>query len=218
MYTSRRVRRLAGLLCRCRRTGPNPRASRRAKVSGGLHRGLDRLRPAERENKVLLPLEWKGPHQPDQAVQFPRAMPGRRWLMAQCGHGVAGRGQSIGGSSGEEELMQRKIRQSQTIVPRCGAIFDYKGESLVGCIFRWGPRGEEILRSALANALGVTHFQAAPAMTAMRGHRPRSRYPRAFPHLAVLPAVPADDLLEAGVRTGRQSPSCGSCAARASYP
>ena len=62
--------------------------------------------------------------------------------------------------------MQRKIRQSQTIVPfGVGAIFDFKGESLVGCdIFRWGPRGETIQSERLAAALGVAQFRAAPAV------------------------------------------------------
>ena len=52
--------------------------------------------------------------------------------------------------------MQRKIRQSQTIVPfGVGAIFDFKGESLVGCdTFRWGARGETIQSERLAAALG----------------------------------------------------------------
>lgn len=63
--------------------------------------------------------------------------------------------------------MQRKIRQSQTIVPfGVGAIFDFKGESLVGCdIFRWGPRGEAIQSERLAAALGVAGFRAAPAVS-----------------------------------------------------
>lgn len=62
--------------------------------------------------------------------------------------------------------MQRKIRQSQTIVPfGVGAIFDFKGESLVGCdIFRWGARGETIRSERLAAALGVAQFRAAPAV------------------------------------------------------
>lgn len=62
--------------------------------------------------------------------------------------------------------MQRKIRQSQTIVPfGVGAIFDFKGESLVGCdIFRWGARGETIQSERLAAALGVAQFRAAPAV------------------------------------------------------
>lgn len=62
--------------------------------------------------------------------------------------------------------MQRKIRQSQTIVPfGVGAIFDFKGESLVGCdTFRWGARGETIQSERLAAALGVAQFRAAPAV------------------------------------------------------
>lgn len=62
--------------------------------------------------------------------------------------------------------MQRKIRQSQTIVPfGVGAIFDIKGESLVACdIFRWGARGETVRSERLAAALGVKQFRAAPAV------------------------------------------------------
>ena len=62
--------------------------------------------------------------------------------------------------------MRRKIRQSQTIVPfGVGAIFDFKGESLVACdIFRWGARGESIVSERLAAALGVVGFRAAPAV------------------------------------------------------
>ena len=57
--------------------------------------------------------------------------------------------------------MQRKIRQSQTIVPfGVGAIFDIKGESLVGCdIFRWGARGETIQSERLAAALGAKYYR-----------------------------------------------------------
>jgi hypothetical protein len=62
--------------------------------------------------------------------------------------------------------MQRKIRQSQTIVPfGVGSIFDFKGESLVACdTFRWGARGEKILSERLAAALGVAEFRSAPAV------------------------------------------------------
>lgn len=62
--------------------------------------------------------------------------------------------------------MQRKIRQSQTIVPfGVGAIFDFKGESLVACdTFRWGARGEKIQSERLAASLGVAEFRSAPAV------------------------------------------------------
>lgn len=62
--------------------------------------------------------------------------------------------------------MQRKIRQSQTIVPfGVGGIFDFKGESLVACdIYRWGARGETIRSERLAAVLGVAGFRAAPAV------------------------------------------------------
>lgn len=62
--------------------------------------------------------------------------------------------------------MQRKIRQSQTIVPfGVGAIFDFKGESLVACdIFRWGARGEPVRSERLAAVLGVSQFRMAPTV------------------------------------------------------
>ncbi|WP_434447606.1 DrmB family protein [Lentzea sp. E54] len=62
--------------------------------------------------------------------------------------------------------MQRKIRQSQTIVPfGVGAIFDFQGESLVACdTFRWGARGEKIQSERLAATLGVAEFRSAPAV------------------------------------------------------
>lgn len=80
--------------------------------------------------------------------------------------------------------MQRKIRQSQTIVPfGVGAIFDIQGESLVACdTFRWGPRGERIQSERLASALGVAEFRAAPAVAsnawaATSAGIPYSRFP-----------------------------------------
>src|SRR5689334_20364768 len=62
--------------------------------------------------------------------------------------------------------MQRKIRQSQTIVPfGVGAIFDFKGESLVGCDIRWwGPHGQIVHSERLARALGVTQLKSAPVV------------------------------------------------------
>lgn len=62
--------------------------------------------------------------------------------------------------------MQRKVRQSQTIVPfGVGAIFDLQGESLVACdVFRWGARGEVVHSERLARALGVGGFRSAPAV------------------------------------------------------
>lgn len=62
--------------------------------------------------------------------------------------------------------MQRKIRQSQTIVPfGVGAIFDIKGESLVGCDIRyWGPHGLTVQSERLTRALGVDRLRAAPVV------------------------------------------------------
>jgi hypothetical protein len=62
--------------------------------------------------------------------------------------------------------LQRKIRQSQTIVPfGVGAIFDIKGESLVGCDIRhWGPHGRIVHSERLARALGVAQLKSAPVV------------------------------------------------------
>lgn len=80
---------------------------------------------------------------------------------------------------------QRKIRQSQTIVPfGVGAIFDFQGESLVGCdTFRWGAKGETVVSERLARVLGVTEFRAAPVSESNRWGNaatwgvPYSRFP-----------------------------------------
>lgn len=82
-------------------------------------------------------------------------------------------------------MAQRKIRQSQTIVPfGVGAIFDFQGESLVGCdTFRWGARGETIISERLARALGVREFRSAPVSESNRWGNaaswgvPYSRFP-----------------------------------------
>jgi hypothetical protein len=65
---------------------------------------------------------------------------------------------------------QRKIRQSQTIVPfGVGAIFDFQGESLVGCdAFRWGAKGDTIISERLATVLGVNEFRSAPVSDSNR--------------------------------------------------
>ncbi|GAA1955145.1 DUF1998 domain-containing protein [Nocardioides panacihumi] len=80
---------------------------------------------------------------------------------------------------------QRKIRQSQTIVPfGVGAIFDFQGESLVGCdTFRWGAKGETVVSERLARVLGVTEFRSAPVSESNRWGNaatwgvPYSRFP-----------------------------------------
>lgn len=80
---------------------------------------------------------------------------------------------------------QRKIRQSQTIVPfGVGAIFDFQGESLVGCdTFRWGAKGDTIVSERLAKVLGVSEFRSAPVSESNRWGNaaswgvPYSRFP-----------------------------------------
>jgi Domain of unknown function (DUF1998) len=62
-------------------------------------------------------------------------------------------------------VTQRTVRQSQTIVPfGVGGIFDFRGESFVGCdVWRWGNRGSVIQSDRLARNLRVQGFRAAPA-------------------------------------------------------
>jgi hypothetical protein len=59
---------------------------------------------------------------------------------------------------------QRKVRQSQTIVPfGVGAIFDFRGESFVACdITQWGKRGERLQSDRLQRRLRVKGFRTAP--------------------------------------------------------
>ena len=103
---------------------------------------------------------------------------------AQRRSGVARRGRAQRRRGRQGGLMQRKIRQSQTIVPfGVGAIFDLQGESLVACdTFRWGPRGERSRASGLAAVLGVTQFRAAPAVDSNAWAAPSAGVPYArFP-------------------------------------
>jgi hypothetical protein len=113
--------------------------------------------------------------------------------------------------------MQRKIRQSQTIVPfGVGAIFDYKGESLVGCdIFRWGHRGEQIESERLANALGVTHFRAAPAVDSNAWAPTNVAVPYArFPRWLFCQQCRRMTRWRQAFEQDGKSPSCGTCAGR----
>ena len=72
--------------------------------------------------------------------------------------------------------MQRKIRQSQTLVPfGVGAIFDFRGESFVACdTWRWGHRGYPIQSERLCSALGVQALRAAPFVVDSSGWAPPS--------------------------------------------
>ncbi|MEB3032089.1 DUF1998 domain-containing protein [[Mycobacterium] nativiensis] len=113
--------------------------------------------------------------------------------------------------------MQRKIRQSQTIVPfGVGAIFDFKGESLVGCdIFGWGARGETVQSERLAAALGVTHFRAAPAVDSNAWAPPKAGVPYArFPSWLFCQKCRRMTRWRRSLEQEGKAPSCGSCSGR----
>lgn len=75
--------------------------------------------------------------------------------------------------------MQRKIRQSQTLVPfGVGAIFDIRGESFVACdTWRWGARGYTVQSQRLCRALGVQSLRAAPVVGTSRWAPPSAGIP-----------------------------------------
>lgn len=110
--------------------------------------------------------------------------------------------------------MQRKIRQSQTIVPfGVGAIFDYKGESLVGCdIFRWGPRGDAIQSERLAAALKVSGFRSAPAVDSNAWAAPSAGVPYVrFPSWLFCQHCRRMTRWIRSMEQDGKSPTCGNC-------
>lgn len=113
--------------------------------------------------------------------------------------------------------MQRKIRQSQTIVPfGVGAIFDFQGESLVGCdIFRWGARGETIQSERLAAALGVAQFRAAPAVDSNAWAPPTAGVPYArFPTWLFCHQCRRMTRWRRALEQEGKAPTCGNCPGR----
>ncbi len=113
--------------------------------------------------------------------------------------------------------MQRKIRQSQTIVPfGVGAIFDVQGESLVACdAFRWGPRGERIQSDRLAAVLGVSEFRAAPAVASNTWAAPSAGVPYArFPAWLFCQKCRRMTRWTRALEQSDKAPTCGSCAGK----
>lgn len=113
--------------------------------------------------------------------------------------------------------MQRKIRQSQTIVPfGVGAIFDFKGESLVGCdIFRWGARGETIQSERLAAVLGVAQFRAAPVIDSNAWAPSSAGVPYArFPTWLFCQQCRRMTRWKRSLEQAGKAPTCGSCPGR----
>ncbi|MDN2495889.1 DUF1998 domain-containing protein [Nocardia nova] len=111
--------------------------------------------------------------------------------------------------------MQRKIRQSQTIVPfGVGAIFDFQGESLVGCdIFRWGARGETIQSDRLAAVLGVTQFRAAPSIDSNSWAPSKAGVPYSrFPTWLFCQKCRRMTRWKRSLEQEGKSPTCGACA------
>jgi len=113
--------------------------------------------------------------------------------------------------------VQRKIRQSQTIVPfGVGAIFDFKGESLVACdIFRWGARGETIQSERLAAVLGVSNFRAAPAVDSNAWAAPSAGVPYArFPTWLFCQHCRRMTRWTRALEQDGKAPACGNCPGR----
>ncbi|WP_152185454.1 DUF1998 domain-containing protein [Segeticoccus rhizosphaerae] len=113
--------------------------------------------------------------------------------------------------------MQRKIRQSQTIIPfGVGAIFDFKGESLVGCdIFRWGARGETIQSDRLAAALGVAQFRAAPVVDSNAWAPSVAGIPYSrFPTWLFCPKCRRMTRWKRSLEQKGKAPTCGNCPKR----
>jgi hypothetical protein len=114
-------------------------------------------------------------------------------------------------------MMQRKIRQSQTIVPfGVGAIFDIKGESLVGCdIFRWGARGETIQSERLAATLGVAQFRSAPSVDSNSWAPSTAGVPYArFPTWLFCQHCRRMTRWTRALEQEGKAPTCGSCPGR----
>lgn len=112
---------------------------------------------------------------------------------------------------------QRKVRQSQTVVPfGVGAIFDLNGESLLACdIFRWGPRGERIQSERLAAVLGVTGFRAAPAVASGAWAAPSAGVPYArFPAWLFCQKCRRMTRWTRSMEQADKVPTCGSCPGR----
>lgn len=117
----------------------------------------------------------------------------------------------------DKKPIQRKIRQSQTIVPfGVGAIFDFKGESLVGCdIFRWGPRGEVIQSDRLAAALGVSQFRAAPVVDSNAWAPSAAGIPYSrFPSWLFCPQCRRMTRWKRSLEQEGKAPTCGHCPKR----
>lgn len=113
--------------------------------------------------------------------------------------------------------MQRKIRQSQTIVPfGVGAIFDFQGESLVACdTWRWGHHGERIQSERLAGVLGVIEFRAAPAVASNAWAAPSSGVPYArFPSWLFCQQCRRLTRWSRALERQDKAPTCGSCPGR----
>lgn len=80
-------------------------------------------------------------------------------------------------------MSSRTIRLSQTVTPfGVGAIYDYRGESLIGCdTARWGNAGDRLELTRLSDALSVAGFRSAPALHSRFGAAPPLpfiRFPR----------------------------------------
>lgn len=114
--------------------------------------------------------------------------------------------------------MQRKLRQSQTLVPfGVGAILDFRGESFVACdTFRWGHRGEPLHSERLAAALGVRGFRSAPTHDSSLWGAPSTGVPYArFPSWLFCQSCRRMVRWHLGLEQEGKVPVCPQCESRA---
>ena len=114
-------------------------------------------------------------------------------------------------------MIQRKIRQSQTLVPfGVGGIFDIQGESLVACdIYRWGPNKGDVVHSPrLTAALGINQLRSAPVIEANAwGTTPSKSIPYArFPVWLFCSKCRRMVRWDRGMEQDDKQPTCPGCA------
>jgi hypothetical protein len=110
----------------------------------------------------------------------------------------------------------RVIRLSQTLVPfGVGAIYDLRGESLIGCdTTYWKGKGQKVRSRRLAAALGVDGFRSAPSQTSLYGSSgPTVPYFR-FPQWLFCQRCRGMTKWSIKMEIEGEAPKCGSCAGK----
>lgn len=112
---------------------------------------------------------------------------------------------------------ERGIRLSQTLVPfGVGAIYDLRGESLVGCdISYWKGSGQRIRSKRLAAALGVEGFRSAPSHTSLFSNSAGATVPYfRFPQWLFCQRCRSMVRWTTKMEINDEPPRCGRCAAK----